>query len=60
MFDFLKRKTKEDERPEIYRCSICNGRYHKENINLLESAKAGKNVCVRCARYIEKMDKRIK
>ena len=53
MFNFFKRKTIEDKRLEIYRCVMCNGNYHKEDIDFLVSRKLGKNVCIRCAEFIK-------
>jgi len=55
MFNFLKRKPKQNEKPKLYHCSICNGNFHGENIDFFESGKASDNVCVRCAEYIKKM-----
>ena len=32
---------------------MCNGSYFKENIDFLVSRKLGKNICIRCAEFIE-------
>ena len=53
MFNFFKRKTIEDEKLEIHRCSMCNGSYFEENIDFLVSRKLGKNICIRCAEFIK-------
>ena len=54
MFDFLRKKILiEDEKPKLYRCFMCKGNYHKEDIDFLESRRLGNNVCTRCAEYLK-------